>query len=308
MTVLVVDHGHSTRCGIRDLGVRIAERLGAIHVDCNSEEAYRNELHTHRPDTVIVNYRADLMPWWRPVPYIEFAVLHQYGPTTVDARAAELLNRGFDHVLVLDPTVTPQDPRVHAVGRPLPPEPSPGIVPPSDHVRVGSFGFAFPHKGFADVAAEVAIIPDAVYALHMPEAHFNGANGAHMFTHGILNDIHDHIRGDVLDFSNDELTPQQLVDWLAGNTVNCLLYAPGQPDAGLSSALDYLIAARRPILVSEAEMFGAAQGQAAVWPHVRLADMLSAPWFKAEEAAVFDLCHRTAGEFEANVGKVLASL
>lgn len=307
MTVLVVDHGHSTRCGIRDLGVRIAERLGAAHADCNSYEDYMSWRMVHLPDVIIVNYRADLMPWWRPSTNTPtFAVLHQYGPATVDQRAAELLARGFDHVLVLDPTVHPADPRVHAVGRPLPPEPSSGVGPRPDVPRIGSFGFAFPHKGFADVAAEVATIPDAVYALHMPEAHFNGAQGMPVFTDGILADVRSRLNGHALEFSDDELTPQELVDWLAGNTVNCLLYAPGQPEAGLSSALDYLIAAGRPILVSDAEMFGADDERAATWPDVRLEYVMEELDFWQSQVDI--LRTKTAGQFESRMAEVLASL
>lgn len=304
MTVLVVDHGQSTRCGIRDLGVRMAARLGAVHVDCNSADEYDAAVAEHAPDAIIVNYRPDLMPWWRPTATVEFAVLHNYSLSTVDARAAQLL-QGFDHVLVLDPTVHPTDPRVHAVGRPLPPAPTRFDIPSHYH-RIGSFGFAFPHKGFADVAAEVATIPDAVYALHMPEAHFNGANGAPLYTDGILADVESRLDGHELKFSNDELTPQQLVDWLARNTVNCLLYAPGQPDAGLSSALDYLITAGRPIMVSSAEMFAAARGHAAVWPDVRLAEMLDDFDHWRKETA--ELVLKTVALFVGDVNDVLEEL
>lgn len=304
MTVLVVDHGHSTRCGIRDLGVRMAARLGAPHVDCNSAAEYDAAVGEHAPDAIIVNYRPDLMPWWRPTATVEFAVLHNYSPATVDVRTGELFARGFDRVLVLDPTVHPTDPRVHAVGRPLPAWPNRllPVAPGADKPRIGSFGYAFPHKGFADVAAEVAINPPATFVLHMPEAYFNGAGGQPLFTAGILADIHLH----AFEFSGHEMEPGELVEWLAGNTVNCLLYAPGQSDAGLSSALDYLIAACRPMLVSSAEMFAAAQGRAAVWPDVRLADVLTdLDHWKAQAS---DLLTITVGRFEDDVRAALDSL
>lgn len=305
MKILVVDHGHSTRCGIRDLGVRIADRLDAVHVDVNNLVDYCLACAIYEPQAVIVNYRTDLLPWWRPTQFSELAVLHNYGPTTVDARAAELLAAGFDHVLVLDPTVQPSDSRVHAVGRPLPPAPSLFAAEPPDHPRIGSFGFAFPHKGFADVAAEVATIPDAVYALHMPEAHFNGVGGAPLYTEGILNDINGRLDGHTLDHTAEELTPGALVDRLAGNMVNCLLYAPGQPDAGLSSALDYLIAAGRPMLLSDADMFVVAEGQA-TWPEFRLAEVVDDLGFWQDQAD--DLLDIATGEFESAVAKVLESL
>lgn len=307
MNVLVVDHGHSTRCGIRDLGVRIAERLGAAHADCNSQQEYIDACYTHEATAVIVNYRADLMPWWHVSVFPALAILHQYGPTTVDAHARALLSAGFSGVLVLDPTVKPADPRVHAVGRPLPPAPSLFAGTPPDEPRIGSFGFAFPHKGFADVATEVATIPNATYALHIPEAYFNGVEGGDLYRPGILADIGNRMPdGGRLDVTWHDRDPGDLVDWLAGNTVNCLLYAPGQPDAGLSSALDYLIAAGRPMLVSSAEMFAAAQGRAAVWPDSRLADVLdNLPDWEAQAA---DLLDDTAGHFEHAMHAVLDAL
>lgn len=303
MNVVVVDHGQATRCGIRDLGIRIAERLGATHADCDSPGDY--QYLTETADAVIVNYRADLMPWWRPTSRPELAILHNYGPDTMNARAAELLGAGFDRVLVLD-DATPADTRVHAVGRPLPPAPSLFADDPPRKPRVGSFGFAFPHKGFGDVAAEVATVPGATYALHMPEAHFNGAGGAPVFTDGILDDIRSRLNGNQLVHTTEELSPGELVDRLAGNTVNCLLYAPGQPDAGLSSALDYLIAAGRPILVSEAAMFAAAGKCAAIWPNKHLDDVLDDlnHW---EHEAKF-LWFATDGKFRSNMLKVLETL
>lgn len=315
MRVLVVDHGHTTRCGIRDLGVRMAQRLGAAHADCSDAAGY--EAVCRGFDAVIVNYRADLMPWWRPTSITELAVLHNYGPTTVDVRSGELLGRGFDRVLVLDPTVTSSDPRVHAVGRPLPSEPTSdrdSPLPPvsfrsvdsPDQIRIGSFGFAFPHKGFADVAAEVATIPGATYALHMPEAFFNGANGGLLYTEGILADVMARLGEHRLTYTNDELSPSDLVDSLAANTVNCLLYQPGQPDAGLSSAVDYLIAAGRPMLVSTAEMFAAAAGWAAEWPAARLADVIDHLGHWEHQA---DLLFKiTADRFEDEMRIVLDSL
>lgn len=286
MKVLVVDHAHSVVCGIHDLGVRIAGNLNqskileVVHVDLRDTNDWCNALdrYTH-PDAVIVNYRQDLMPW---VPGVldmvhcpTFAVLHNYSPDTVHARAADLLRAGFDHVLVLDPTVAPTDPLVHAVGRPIPDtvehprQPGPPMI--------GSFGFAFPHKGFDQVATEINDqLDQATYALHMPEAFFNGVNGAELYTDGILKACEAAITKPAIDlwYTNDHIDGPNLVHRLARNDVNCLFYTPGQPDAGLSSALDYLIAARRPIITSDCAMFAHADGYAATWPHHRLADVL----------------------------------
>lgn len=308
MTILVVDHGHSTVCGIHDLGVRIADRLGAVHADCSTWAHYQWLCQSHQPDAVIVNYRRDLMPWWsRTWEIPELAVLHNYSPDTVGARAADLLTAGFDHVLVLDPTVTPTDPRVHAVGRP--------ILDTVEHARqpgppmIGSFGFAFPHKGFDQVAAEINDqLGQATFALHMPEAFFNGVNGAELYTEGILKACHAAITKPAIDlwYTNDHIDGPDLVNRLAQNDVNCLFYVPGQPDAGLSSALDYLIAARRPIMTSDCAMFRHADGYAATWPHHRLGDVLDN--YHAWQARADMLYEQTVNGFADDMADILDSL
>jgi hypothetical protein len=295
--VLVVNHAHSIICGIHDIGKRIHDclcystQLEIGYAECGSTDQYFDAYGAYDPDVVIVNYRADLMPWW-PQAYgsgdaQEWAVLHQYEESTADVRASVLLPL-FDHVIALDPLLQPKLERLHAVGRPVPETVS--LNEDRNHYetwtpRIGSFGFAFPHKGFVDVAREIATLDQpAVYNLHMPEAYFNGAQGQRLYTDGILapilGEISNHDVG--LVHTAEHLAERELVNRLAMNDVNCLLYHPGQPDAGLSSALDYLIAARRPMLLSSADMFRHAwYGNpaeplcgAAYWPIARLSDVL----------------------------------
>lgn len=278
--VLVVDHGHSPICGIHDLGLRIFDRIAALpgyaaaHTDCDSDANYWRAVKAHQPHVVIVNYRADLMPWWRQILHHEHptrvGVLHNYETATVDRRAAELIAHGFDWALVLEPDLPHRFARIATIGRPLP-QPAPTSDPPGTTRQVGSFGFAFPHKGFADVAAEIGgEAGDAVYDLHMPEAYFNGAQGQPLYTDGILAAIGQAAPDVTVQHTANHLTGRQLVDRLAANDVNCLFYAPGQPDAGVSSALDYLIAAGRPILTTDCAMFRPGAGWLPTWPATRL--------------------------------------
>lgn len=298
--VLIVNHAHSAVCGIHDLGVRIAgclrrsTELEVNHLDVADANGWRNAIAITESDVIIVNYRPDLMPW---VPYVlnadvdppVFAVLHQYEESTADARAGAILAEGFDRVLALDPLLEPADPRVHAVGRPIPETVEHTNEVTRSTTRIGSFGFAFPHKGFTSVASEVAALHSpAVYNLHMPEAYFNGAQGGSLYTPAILADIAGTFNGrpDIdLCHTAEHLAERELVKRLSMNDVNCLLYHPGQPDAGLSSALDYLIAARRPMLLSEASMFrhayfddqfpGMEITGTPLWPATRLSDVLA---------------------------------
>jgi hypothetical protein len=346
--VLVVNHAHTLVCGVHDIGVRIADclrhstQLEVTHLDVVDANGYRNALAIVEPDVVIVNYRPDLMPWvpdaLRDTRYANrvtsFAVLHQYEEATADARAQAILADGFDHVLALDPLLRPTEPRLHAVGRPIPETVDyrtlDDVTDRAVSPYIGSFGFAFPHKGFVDVAREIAALDrPAVYNLHMPEAYFNGANGAPLYTDGILGEVAAAFGGNLdirLMYTSDHLAERELVNRLAMNDVNCLLYHPGQPDAGLSSALDYLIAARRPMLLSEADMFRHASypnitnstnpdhertdypwiDGYAEWPRERLGDVLD--HYDVYQQLADDLYSWHHGRLVADIERIVAAL
>lgn len=272
MTVLVVNHAHTTVCGIHDLGRRVYDRLAAVDPGVGYIDA-DGEAWLPAADVTLFNYRADLMPWVVPmlpkIAGVKAAILHNYELGNVYQRAAELVAVGFDRVVVLEPGVLSLA-GVAGAGRMLPAR-AEGVVPPSDGVlRIGSFGFAFPHKRFELVAAlvrEMALpAGSVVYRLHTPEAYFNGVEGGPLYAPGIHDACAAVLPASMFEHTVDHRSDAEVVEWLAGNHVNCLLYTPGQPDAGLSSALDFLIAARRPILVSDAAMFRHGGDAVAQWP------------------------------------------
>lgn len=273
MKFVIVNHAHSNICGIHDLGRRIAARLdnharGHVYY----VEAAR-AAHIPEADVTLFNYRADLTPWvpdaLRSMWGVKAAILHNYDLATLNERAAELLAVGFDRVVVLDPDARPADPRVIVAGRFLPNRVA-DVALPDDHLRIGSFGFAFPHKRFDLVAGavrELGLPLGAVtFRLHTPEAYFNGNGGGPLYADGIHDACAAILPEPLLEHTTDHRSDADVVAWLAGNHVNCLLYTPGQPDGGLSSALDYLLAARRPILVSDAAMFRHGRGCVVRWP------------------------------------------
>lgn len=281
--VAYVNHGLSERCGVHDLGRRHAaaiqsDRLDVRYVECNDMSQYGGAMATIKPDVVVINYMPGIMPWVQPSvqhkSHATVAVIHNYQADTVDNVAAEHM-RCFDHVLALDPQLTTDNPRILVTDRPIP---ATCIeLPELDHEpRIGSFGFAFPHKRFDAVAAEIATLDvPATYDLHMPEAFFNGREGAELYGPGIMASIEAELTPEFsVHRTSDHLTPEQIVERLARNHVNCLLYEPGQHNAGLSSALDYLVAARRPILVTDCAMFRHLDYGLNFYPEVRLRDIL----------------------------------
>lgn len=164
----------------------------------------------------------------------------------------------FDGNMVLDPTAVPSGdvfpfPRP-LEGRILRPEPSGRPVP-----VIGSFGFGTPGKGFELVvdavnrefdAAKIRInVPVGTYA---DETMF----GIHQ------RDYPEHLAsicrriakpGIDLEFTRDFLSPDELLDWCAGNDLNCFLY--NRRLAGLSATTDQAVASGRALLVSSNDTF-----------------------------------------------------
>lgn len=312
IAVLYVNHAHSEMCGVHDLGRRHARSIASAdgidldYVEVNDIDHYHQAVEARRYDVVVVNYMPGIMPWVsrdirrHDIPTV--AVIHNYQHDTIE-RVAAAHHRLFDFVLALDPTLTTTKPWVLVTDRPLPattPAPTLSEIP-----RIGTFGFAFPHKGFPAVAAEVAAtLDEAILDLHMPEAYFNGARGGPRHTAGILAAIEDALHdkpGITVNHTTDHLDPAALTARLAANHVNCLFYVPGQHNAGLSSALDYLIAARRPIMVTDCAMFAHYRQACAIYPDVRLGQVFD------EQGHWTSAVTRTYIEASAAVGQQTAA-
>lgn len=286
INVLYVNHAHSPVCGVHDLGQRHARLIARAedvlldYRECNDLDSYHRAMERADFDVVIINFMPGIMPWVtegiKQYRAVRIAVIHNYQHDTIDQVAADH-HRLFDFMLALDPSLQASNPWVLTTDRPLPDMVKLGALP--DPPRIGSFGFAFPHKNFAAVAAEIAATFEvATFDLHMPEAYFNGAQGNDLYTPGILRQINETFDGHPglrLNHTSGHLAPGEVVGRLALNTVNCLFYVPGQHNAGLSSALDYLVAARRPIMVTDCAMFAHYDKACAHFPRTRLAEVMA---------------------------------
>jgi hypothetical protein len=286
INVLYVNHAHSEVCGVHDLGrrharlVALGEDIALDYIEVNDIEAYHRVMESDKFDAVIINFMPGIMPWVtediKRHRATRIAVIHNYQHDTIDQVAADH-HRLFDFMLALDPTLIATNPWVLVTDRPLPDTVTLGPLPSPP--RIGSFGFAFPHKNFPAVATEIAAtLQVAIFDLHMPEAYFNGAGGRELYGPGIVRQIEEIFDGHPglrLHRTSDHLEADDVVARLAENTVNCLFYVPGQHNAGLSSALDYLVAARRPIMVTDCTMFAHFDRACAHFPEVRLSEVLA---------------------------------
>jgi hypothetical protein len=285
--ILVINHAHSVVCGIHDLGLRLHARIAeqdehiVSYAECVDGCGWDAALERYSPDLIVVNYRGDLTGWatnaWRgPSNATTAGIVHNYLPETADIYSYQLHAAGFDWAIFLDQDLPLTDGQAAQLGRPLP-RGGPTALFRNEPPVIGTFGFAFPHKQFHLVTREVnERLPEAEIQLHIPEAYFNGASGDVLYGPGIVDAsgteaINPRI---VISHTNEHLPPDALVQRLTLPEVNCLFYAPGQPDAGLSSALDYLISARRPILVTDCAMFRHGRDRVALWPSTHVDEIL----------------------------------
>jgi SAM-dependent methyltransferase len=153
-------------------------------------------------------------------------------------------------VVQLDPTIdeTFREFRI----RRLVPEFTPSQQP-ADNV-IGWFGFAARHKGVDRLIHQVNLeFDDAVLRLHIPFNYYGDRDGE------LALELAAKCRflakpGIRVEVTHDYKTNEELIDWLSANSVNCYMYE-NIPANDISSAIDYALAARRPIAVSDSNMF-----------------------------------------------------
>ncbi|WP_372400532.1 hypothetical protein ABMY26_35895 (plasmid) [Azospirillum sp. HJ39] len=165
----------------------------------------------------------------------------------------------FDGYLVLDPTIGDTDPAVHPFPRPLE-----AVTPSARPVEaglpvIGSFGFGTPGKGFEIVVDAVNREFDrAVIRINIPPAtyaddYFFGLHGRNYAEY--LGDLCNSVAkpGIEVRVSHRFFTKEELVEWCAGNTLNCFMYTRNQP--GLAATTDQAVASGRPLAVSTNDTF-----------------------------------------------------
>lgn len=203
---------------------------------------------------LIVNHHPQTLPFIRvdaarryPVPCI--AVMHE-----MTKEEAECMGDGFFQYYVMgDPTLRTSNRRVFVTGRIIPVYENRSPVPRV--VTVGSFGFSVGSKGFrrlVDVVQEE--FDEAVIRINIP------ANGIIDKDAALAREQIDLCRERLwkprikLVGTHEFLDDGGLLGFLASNTLNALLY-DYLPQAGISSAVDQALAARRPLAITRSVMF-----------------------------------------------------
>jgi len=280
--VLFVTH-KPKQCGVFEFGknvfnaISVSDKYKFIKAECASIEELRSFIDDHQPDAIIYNYHPSVLPWLctkiskgiyrnniADLRSIQIGIIHEVTQETADAATGygnkwilgpsqKKLNSLFNFYIAADPTLLLKNPLVFKTGR-LIPEYNKSTANSSIPV-IGSFGFATPKKGFEKVVEKVQEeFDEAIIRINMPSADFGDETGsnARRIAENCKNLIHK--PGIKMETSHQFMNDEELLDFLAGSSMNVFMYEDIS-GRGLSSALDNALAVKKPIAVSRCPMF-----------------------------------------------------
>lgn len=253
MNVLFLNHKQE-QCGVYQFGDRLArviqksEKFATRYAEIDSIEEFEFLLSLDKYDVVIYNWYPSTMGWAHPAhadrfrgQFVQVGIFH------------EVPNEHFDYYIHADPTLE-DDGKTFSTGRPL--LEYDGFYPTNMGVPIiGSFGFGMGGKGYPDIIKLVEQEYDeAVVKLHISHAYFGDetGEGARHWVNLVRQEM---TKPNVkLEVTHNFLNNQQLLFWLASNTVNVFLYEE-MYGRGIGSTVDYALSVRRPIALTKSYMF-----------------------------------------------------
>ena len=261
--VLFINH-KDVQCGvyqycanIRD-AFRASQKYAVLYAECSSDAELAVAIQETKPDILIFNYYDDIMSWTHGLAkkygLTSFGILHEGLQVNSGGVPKDL----FDYWLCPDPTITDTD-SIFRLVRMIPRFEGRQPVPPPGTFTIGSVGFGFPGKGFEHLVSLVQQqFESAHIRLHMP---FNDVVDKNGLNYGLA--TAQRCRDAVckpnieLTISHDFKTNTQVLEFLAGNTMNAFLYGytASAGERGISSAIDLALAVDRPFAVTKCEMF-----------------------------------------------------
>ena len=280
--ILFVTH-KPKQCGVYEFGKSIFHVISSsgkydfIKAECESLAELKEAIVEHNPSVIIYNYHPSVLPWLctkiskglyrnnlSGINAIQIGIIHEitqqvadtatgYGNKYITGPSQKKLNSLFDFYIAADPTLLLKNPLVYKTGRLIPTYNKQAAEPAI--TTFGSFGFATPKKGFEKLVKQVNDeFDEAIIRLNMPSADFGDSDGANARL------IADNCRklivkpGIRLEVSHQFMNDNELLDFLAGNSINVFMYEDKE-GRGISSAVDNALAVKRPIAVSRCPMF-----------------------------------------------------
>ena len=211
-------------------------------------------------DFIIINYHITVNNWItadiiQSINKKSYCIVTEVG---LDDNIFYMTPKIFDQYIFLDPTITETD-SIHAFPRPLDQislHMNYDVNHGSDQPVIGSFGFATTGKCWHEIVRAVcAEFDNAIIRFNIPKATYVTDI---MFYSEIIaikklcKPMLDNKPGVKLIISHDVMNKTALVNWCAGNTINCFFYDRYKVGfrAGLCAVTDQAILSGRPLLTS----------------------------------------------------------
>lgn len=257
--ILIVSHKEQ-QCGVYQFGRNVAEALGRskkysfVYTECAAEEEFKSVVANIKPIAIIYNYYPSTMPWLNKKVLLKINVPHIGIIHEVTQDVADTTNDSFfDYHVAPDPTLLLKNPLVFKTGRLVPEYENSYALP--DVPTIGSFGFGTAGKGFERLISTIQNeFDEAIIRLHIPFAAFGDADGssAHAISQRCKEII---VKPKIsITISHHFLDQQQLLDFLAQNSMNAFFYEQNN-GRGISSVIDFALAVQRPIAITKSAMF-----------------------------------------------------
>jgi len=258
--VLIVSHKES-QCGVYQFGRNVAEALAKsekysfVYAECASAKEYFSRVEYFKPSAIIYNhYHTATLPWLakkviRKFKLPHIGIIHEVTQHLAD-RADDSL---FDYHIAPDPTILLKNPLVFKTGRLVHKYENRSDLP--EVPTIGSFGFGTAGKGFEKLISTIQLeYDDAIVRLHIPFASFADSDGSS--AHAIAKQCKELIvkPGIKLQLSHEFLSQEQLLDFLALNSLNAFFYDENK-GRGISSVIDHALAVQRPVAITKSTMF-----------------------------------------------------
>ncbi|MEQ1676100.1 MAG: hypothetical protein ABL876_05350 [Chitinophagaceae bacterium] len=280
--ILFITH-KSAQCGVYEFGKNIFNVLSAsrkynfIKAECETLDELNKAVEKYDPAAIIYNYHPPVLPWictkiskgiyrnnLTRIKAVQIGIIHDvtqqvadtatgYGNKYILGPSQRKLNCLFDFYIAADPTLLLKNPLVFKTGRLIQSYNVPATEPVT--TTIGSFGFATPKKGFDKLVKKVQEeFDEAVIRLNMPAADFGDADGSN--ARRIAADCRNLIvkPGIKLEVTHNFLADTDLLNFLAGNSMNVFMYED-TGGRGISSAVDNALAVRKPVALSRCPMF-----------------------------------------------------
>jgi len=258
--------GDKAACGIGLIGNLIGNTL-ITHQEYEFQVLYTDgwsdvmaAYNSWQPSAIIYNYAPGSTPWMnQPHPRSEITVpqvriMHDMYQSLADSYNPHN-HYGWQYILADDPSVIGND-HVFITNRLLPPTTT-HVYEDGDKPIIGFQGFGPPHKGIARLAHKVQEeFDEAILRLHIPFGYYVDFVNNYDTPNARVQEVKSIITkpGIELQVSHELMETDEVVDWLAHNTINCYFY-DYLDGAGIASSPDYALAARRPIALAHSHQF-----------------------------------------------------